>query len=360
MKERLYPFHVAILIYMTQSGVVILSLPRLLAEEIGYNGWLFLLIASAFSALNIALIRAVYRVGGGRSIFDIMETSVSKILLFPLYVAMALVMAIIGSLAAKQYVLIYQMISFPTTHPMVFELVVVFLAYMLVLKGIYNLSKAVTVFFWIVVWMNLLLLFFFRDFEWARLTPYFFQEGKFTGEGVFSVYLAFMGYELSLFLFPYAEKKHFFKAVFSGHLLVTIMYMLICVVSFGFYSLNQLKHLLFPLLDMLSYIRFPFIERIENLLFGFFLIPAMLTVSNYLWAGTETLGRIFPKAKPGLLTGVLLLLSLFVSWWPEVLTEVEQWLTYAGYLQFLTAVLLPIFLLALLAFQHRKGAGQNA
>ena len=75
MAEKLSPFHITILVYMTQSGIIIFTLPRQLAEHFGTNGWLFLVPCFVISSLNIYLISLVYHMGKGRSIFLILEQS---------------------------------------------------------------------------------------------------------------------------------------------------------------------------------------------------------------------------------------------------------------------------------------------
>jgi hypothetical protein len=53
MKEKLYPVHIAILVYMIQTGVVVFSLPRIMAEAFGYNGWLMVPVFTLIAALNL-------------------------------------------------------------------------------------------------------------------------------------------------------------------------------------------------------------------------------------------------------------------------------------------------------------------
>ncbi|MCF2937890.1 spore germination protein, partial [Paenibacillus alkaliterrae] len=214
MKEKLYPFHVAVLTYMNQTGVIIMSLPRLLAENFGYNGWVALIGLSLIATLNIWIISLVHRLGKGKSIFEIFERSLPKVLLYPLYTFLAVVWSILGCMVAKNYVNIFQIISYNTTHAMILKLLVDILVYLLVIKGIYNISKATTSFFWIVNWMVFLLLFFVRDFEWARLTPFLFSGETNVFQGGLSVFTAFLGYEVCILLFPYAENnKKFMRAV---------------------------------------------------------------------------------------------------------------------------------------------------
>ncbi|RJE90469.1 spore gernimation protein [Paenibacillus sp. 1011MAR3C5] len=355
MKEKLHPFHVALLIYMIQSGVVAFSIPRLLAQSFGYNGWASLVIFTVISSFAIYLISWVYRLGKGKSIFEILEDAIPKFLLYPIYAFFVALWSLFGCMVAKQYVIIFQMIAFPSTHPMMFKALIDILALILVIGGIYTISKASTSFFFIIIWMMLLLIFFLEDFEWARLTPFFFQGETDMVMGSLNIYTAFLGFELALLLFPYAEKKgKFMRAVYAGNLITSVTYLLFSFVCFGFYSFGQLTKLKYPMLDLLSYIRLPFVERIENLLFGFFLFTALLTIVMYTWAALEVARRMVPKAKAKWLAVIIFALAYAVSWIPDVIGEVEQWLQYLGYVETAVSFVLPLLLIAILLV--KKGA----
>lgn len=358
MQEKLHPFHVTLLFYLTQTGIVLFSLPRLLVDSFGYNGWVFLAVCTAVSTFNIFLISIVYRKGKGRSIFEIMEQSLSKILLYPLYSVLILLWSTLGCLVAKQYSTIFQMVAFPTSHPMIFKLMIDTLVFLLVIKGIYNISKAVTSFFWMIGWMNLLLLFFLGDFEWSRLTPFFLQGGTNDWLGGLDIYTAFLGYEAALFLIPFAQKDgKFMRAVYIGNFTTAIGYLLFTIVCFGFYSIEQIAHMKYPLLDLLSYIRLPFIERIEYFLFGFFLLSVVVTFSIYIWMSLETARRMMPRTNIKWLTILLLLIAFAITWFPDVSDEIEAWLRYFGFAGTAAAFVLPLLIILILAFQ--KGARSN-
>ncbi|MDQ0060728.1 GerAB/ArcD/ProY family transporter [Paenibacillus harenae] len=353
-KEKLYPFHVTILTYMTQTGVVMLSLPRILAENFGYNGWMALIGLSGIAALNIFIISLVYRLGKGKSIFQIMEMSLPKFVLYPLYSFIACIWAVTGCIVAKNYVSIFQMISFNTTHVMLLKIMVDILVYFLVIKGIYNISKALTSFYWVTSWMYLILFFYFKDFEWARMTPFFFSGETHFVEGSMSVFTSFIGYELSLLLFPYVEKgKKFMRAVQIGNLLTTLTYIIICFICFGFYSFEQLKLMVYPMLDLLSYIKLPFIERIDNLLFAFFLFTTVSTIAMYIWASQEIVKRMIPKAKVKVIVILIIMAVFFIAWIPDTIPEIGEWLQYLGYTDTVIAFGLPLMLIAILLVNKR-------
>lgn len=350
MKEKLHPFHICLLVFMNQSGVVLFALPRLLAQETGYNGWVTILIYSAMATFNIWLISVLYRLSKGKSIFVIIEQALPKVLVIPLYTFLVSLWTLTGCMVAKQYVIIFQTFVFPSTHPMFIKLLVDVLAFLLISKGIYNIAKAATSFFWILIWTVLLLLYFIKDFEWVNMTPFFFHEhSPNVLVGGLTVYSAFLGYELAILLFPYVEKgKRFIKSVYLANVMVTLSYLAVCVVCFGLYSFNQLKRLSYPVIDLLAQINFPFVERIETFIFSMFLFTNLISITFYIWAAKETVKRVVPKIKGNWITAVLISIAYAVSWIPDVLSKVEEWLKYLGIMEIIIAFGLPLLLIVIL------------
>ncbi|MCM3628560.1 spore germination protein [Paenibacillus glycanilyticus] len=351
-KEKLSPFHTTILVFMIQSGVMALILPQLLAETFGTNGWITVLGFGFVASINIFLIAAVYKLGKGRSIFQILEQSIPKFMLIPFYLALALVWTLLGCMAGKEYILIFQMYAFPTTNPMEFKLIMDLLVFWLLTKGLYNITKASTIFFWLFSWLVLLLFFFYADFSWTRLTPFLFKEGHFTYLESLDIYSSFLGYEIVILLFAYTNQKtKLIKSTLLGNLITTVMYCYLALITFGVYSLGQLKNKAFPVLEMMAYIRFPFIERMENLLYGFILFTVLFSILMYEWCALEMLKQVFPKLKANFLAFMLILSCFIVAYIPETLNEVGDWLSTLSMIECGIAFGLPFLLLIVLMFQ---------
>ncbi|SEM60254.1 GerAB/ArcD/ProY family transporter [Paenibacillus sp. OV219] len=357
--EKLSSFHIVILVYITQLGVVIFSLPQMLSKAFGTHGWVMNLVFGAIVLLNILLIGAVYWLGKGRSIFVILQ-AVPKIILYPLYLAQMFIWSMLGCLVAKEYVLIFQMIAFPTTHPMFFKIALDVLVFCLMIQGIYNISKSTTMFFWLTVWMLPVIFFFYADFSWARLTPFLFRGGELSLKDFANIYTAYLGYELILMLFPYTDKKSkLIRSSIIGASITVLLYTYICFISFGFFSLKQLQRMAFPLLDLMAYIRFPFVERVENLFFGAFLFTTIVTVVMYLWAAQETALQMFKGANVKVVAAILVTISYIVAFFPESLSEVQLWLSFFAQIEIGTAFMLPILLLIVLALSKKKEAAAS-
>ncbi|TLS53786.1 spore gernimation protein [Paenibacillus antri] len=358
MNEKLHPYHTAILIYMIQSGITIFSLPRTIAETYGTNGWVMVFAYAGLATIGIYLISVVHRKGGGESVFNIVESRLPTFATIPLYAALVLLWCLLAGLVCKQYIMILQMVAFPTTSPLAIHSMFGFLLYLLLVKSIYSISKTTTVFFYLSITMMFLLLFHIGDISLVRLTPYVLQGGTWDWRTILDIYAAFLGYELALFLIPYAgERRGFIKGVYAANAFVTFVYFSTTFVALGFFGVTMVKTMKYPILDLLAYVEFPFVERIENVLYSLFLFKILLTALMYLWAALETAKRIVPRANPKWLTVFLIGANLALAVPPTTLQEVEDWLRIGFETETLIALALPLLLIALLPLRKRRSTG---
>jgi len=173
-------------------------------------------------------------------------------------------------------------------------------------------------------------------------------------EGLNNLYGAFLGYELCLFLFPYAEKnKKWLKYIHLGNGITMFLYLLVSIMAYGFFSHRALVHSSFPILDMYAYLRFPFIERIQNFLFSLFLFSIVQTAGMYYWAGQEALAQVFPQIPWKVIVFVSMVATIPVGMIPKTLIVVESWSSYFTFVQIGVAFGLPLLLILLLLMQRR-------
>ncbi|SFB39031.1 spore germination protein (amino acid permease) [Cohnella sp. OV330] len=351
MKEKLNGFHVALLIFMIELDVTVFMLPRMVAVQIGTNGWLGFLGLSLIAAFNIWLYRLVYRAGQGRSVFDISEAVLPKIVLYPLYASLSLLWLGIGAFAGKSFVLVFQTLSFQTSPPMQIFAVYCLLVYALLAKDLYSIVKASTVFFLLSIWMLVLAPYFFKDWSIHRFTAFFFHgtENGHSLSGMLDVYAVFIGYELCVFLFPFSDAKtKLFKGVFAGHAIITATYLLTILVSFGFFSFEEVKILQFPLIHTLEYIEMPFINRVENLVFPFFLFSNLVTTVMFAFAARSALGRMLPGVEAKRFALPLAAAVFALGFLPSVFREAAALIRLTYFTETCVAFILPLLLLILI------------
>ncbi len=200
----------------------------------------------------------------------------------------------------------------------------------------------------------------FPSWDAVNLTTFFFNERSDSYvEGYFNVYSGFLGYEFILLVFPHIDsRRKNFTGVFLGNLVTTIIYMYICIVAFGFYSFGQLMETLYPTLLMFQYIEFSFLERIDTLIYPFFLLNIIVTITLYFWPALHISERLFPKIKVQWLLIFLLLSSYLATTRLDIQRLIEEAFFKVTIVEFFVAFGLPLLLLCLLGINNmtkRKG-----
>lgn len=347
MNEKLNPFHIAILIHVVQVGVTVFSLPRLCAVYYGTNGWIWIVIIGIAVTANIALIHAAVKMGGGRPLPEMLGLFLPKPVSGILQLAIGCMYALSACLTSKQYVLMFELQSFPATNPYVFRAGIDVLILCLVVIGIYNLGKAATIVFFATIPFPFFYLSLLHDVKLVRYTPFFLKDGGHWVEGFFQVFAAFLGFELCLFLVPYVQRgdTRWFYAVYAGNTFSWFIYLALTVLAFGFSSFGQLKDLLFPLLEMAGHLTLPVVERVDTLMFTFFFLMAVMTATAYFWMATELVTYVFPNIRKGWVAAFLIASTYFVSSIPNELSRVSAWLQLMAKLAIGTSFLLPVLLL---------------
>ncbi|MCM3000925.1 MULTISPECIES: GerAB/ArcD/ProY family transporter [Paenibacillus] len=357
MNEKLSAFHIATLIYMIENNITLFALPRLVAENMGTNGWVGYIFLALVSTGNILLYLVVYRMGKGRSMFDILEKSLSKWILYPVYAGLAVFYIMIASFVGKNFFLIFQMISFQTSNVTFIFLLFCMMVYFLLIKPVYSIGKAATVFAFMTWWTLLLTSYQAREWKLIRLTSYFFEDpaGGQVLHNWAEVYTSFIGYELCIFLFPYVNKKSkLFKGVLYGHLLTALAQVIVLLTAFGFFSFQQLQSLLYPIIDMLDFIEMPFINRVENLVFVIFVFGNLISTTMFSFASLSMVKRIFPKTRPKRLEFLIVLGVFIVGFYSKYLSQSEYQLRRVLFTEIGIAFILPMLLILVLLFQKLR------
>ncbi|MCD8509528.1 MAG: spore germination protein [Bacillus sp. (in: Bacteria)] len=210
------------------------------------------------------------------------------------------------------------------------------------------------------IWTVVLLFLAFPEIDILRFTPYIFQgEIDPIRKGI-EAYAAFLGYELILFLFPYIEKdKRVTKAIIGGHLISTFIYLGVCLVSFGFYSFEQLKIVLYPTIKYLKFIQTPILERIERLTLSLFVLKVAITVVMYYWVSLQLSARMFTKSNKPWFVFSFILFTFLVTLPFNLYRDVSNVFGYLNLPEIILAFFLPILLLFFIWQKNRKERKQS-
>jgi voltage-gated potassium channel Kch len=359
MKEKLSPFQASILIYLMQSGVTLFSLPRLVAEAFGTNGWIGLIIISFIVNINLVLIWFVFKISKGKSMFEIIAIF-PKWITLPFCLFIAVVWMLLGIMVMVKFSMILKVLFYQNVSLIYFLTMGYILMYLLLKKDLYQIAKSTVVIFYFTVWTVFLLAFHLPEFSFIRLTPFIFKGETDMWKGGLSIFTALLGYELSILFVHMIERKQL-RSLIAGNSITLLIYFGVTFVSFGFFSFEQLLREMYPVVTLLGYISFPVLERVENFTFSIFGLKVLMTTVMYLWGSKELIQYQFKTIKSTFLLIGILIICFFLSFIPKVIKDVEQWLTYITYAATAIAFLLPILLLITVLFTkilNRKPANE--
>lgn len=358
MKEKLSPFQASILVYLIQSGVTLFSLPRLVAEAFGTNGWIGLIIIYFIVNINLVLIWLVYKISKGKSFFEIISIF-PKWITLPVNLFIAVVWLLLGVFVMVKFSMILKVLFYQNVSLFYFFTMGYILSYMLLKKDLYQIAKSTVVLFYFTIWTVFLLAFHLPEFSFIRLTPFIFKGDTDMLKGGLSIYTALLGYELSILFIHMIERKQL-KSLIAGNSITSMIYLGVTFVCFGFFSFEQLLREMYPVVTLLGYISFPVLERVESFTFSIFGLKVLMTTVMYLWGTKELIQYQFKRIKSNYLLIGILIISFFASFIPKVLNDVEQWLNYITYAATAIAFLLPVLLLliVLLTKKNEQEASQ--
>jgi len=340
---------------MLQSGITLFVMPRLVAENFGYNGWIAIPIISGILLLLIFLIGYTCKKMNRVSPLDIIDNALPKFLRYPFYLLLTGAWAILGCSVGTSYFQIIKIISFPNTPQYTFKAILAVVAFLILASGFDSFVKGATVFFFLTIWTLISSIFVLQEFDFTRLTPFIFAGDTNFIDGTFEVIQAFLGFELFILFSSYIQRDiNITKAIVYGHLFTTAVYLFVTIIAFGFFSFNQLTDIQYPVLHMLDFVHLPFLERVDNLIFSFFFMKVIVTVTAYYWAAKETLKQVFTKVNEKVLILFIIGLCFLLGFKMETAREIDTIVSIFAKVAFSIAIILPVFLLILVKIKEKK------
>ncbi|MBP3963196.1 GerAB/ArcD/ProY family transporter [Paenibacillus lignilyticus] len=353
MNERLRPLQLSILFYSVQNGLYLYTLPRITAQYFGTNGWLSIIFIFILVNLNIAMIAIIYKLGKGRSVFEIIEATVPKWVMVPVYLFILCVWIGLASMIMREYIFIIKIFFYPALPAFYFVLFFTLLSFQLLTGGIRHITRSFVVLICFVMPMIVLLIYLIPEFEFARFTPFYFKGGTDYFQGTLHVYSVYLGIEVSILFFPMVA-KNWTKSLFIGNFFSLVVYLMVTFTCFGFFSFDQILNDLYPIMTLFEYTEVTFLSRAENLCFCVFAFKVLATTVIYFWGAQKTLEHIARKVKSGLWILCILAAGFILALLPDSVAHVDKWSTWLSNSAIVIAWALPLFVLCILFIQMLK------
>ncbi|TCP54676.1 spore germination protein (amino acid permease) [Tumebacillus sp. BK434] len=292
--KRINSIQLLFLLHTVPIGVGVLGLVRFVADRSNHDAALAILLSGLYPQIGILFIWLLLKRFGSYGLYDVFRRLFGRwlggllSLLFAAYCLFATVMTL------RTFVELVNAWLFPMMPVWVltvlFLLPIIYASY----AGLQLLGRYAIATFFLTVWI-----FFMNYFPIAEGTVSHLLPIGSTGltsivQGSMLSALSLLGTELLLVYYPYITyKKDVLPAASIASWGVTLMYTGTAVTTLMFFSHDQLKKTIWPLLTMFKHVQIPFIERFETIIIAIWLVQIVNTCSTYLWAGMEGVQKVF-------------------------------------------------------------------
>ncbi|NEW07219.1 endospore germination permease [Paenibacillus sp. SYP-B3998] len=302
------------IIFETQVGIGILSLPRDLAKTAGTDGWISIVLGWLLSVLLSLVIIKIMEKNPEYTLFELLSKYFGKWVGKSLSVLWILYAAYAASVVMFSTIHIVKVWIAPDIWDFILMILFIIPIYMMTKQGIRVIGLFAELVFLISLWMPFLLLFLLKNIEWLYLLP-IAKEGLFPIlSTVKSTLLSFLGFELAFILYPFLkDKKSASKGIVIANSLSMITFLMVTVISFVKFSPEEIKDYAYPTLNLLKLIRLPFLERLEITFLSFYLFILFMTIIPYIYTAVLGASQLSGKQDHRNTLRILMCLWIFLS-----------------------------------------------
>ncbi|MFD1020901.1 GerAB/ArcD/ProY family transporter [Thalassobacillus hwangdonensis] len=302
------PVYVFLLIHTMQVGVGILGFERYIAKDAGYDAWISILVGGVVIHLLLWMIYRILKNTDG-DIVTVHQYVFGKYIgsLFNLVVAIYFLLLCLT--VFRTFIEVIQVWVFPQLQIWLFSIVFLGLMYYIVIGGVRVITGMAL--------MSLLLglpLLLFKYFpikagKVDNVYPIIDHSIMELLASTKATTLSFLGIELLLVFYPFIKNKQAsIKWAHFGVFYTTMIYLSTALVTFIYYSEEQLDHVIWPTVTLWKIVDFTFIQRFEFVGIAAWVVVVMPNVCLALWGASRIPKRMFRVKQRHVIWVFLLLL----------------------------------------------------
>lgn len=330
-----------------QLGMGVLSLPSLLAEKAGTDGWISILIAWIINIVFGILIVLVMRQYPEDTLPDLLVRLFGRIVGKLLLLLVILHFALFCWSILASTVVFIKTWFLPYTAPVFLILLFAIPTYMIAGKDLQIVGRYCEVVFYLTIGMSLIALIPLKDSYFIHLLPVLKMGWLPILKSVPTTTYSFMGYEILYLIYPYLRRKDLaVQGVVMANTITMLIYLFITLICFAYFSPDEIMQYNQPTLNLLRIIEFRFLERLDLIyLAGYLFIVSTAWIPytyGVAFSASKFLGR--PSHRPFvvlfIIVTALLIYQTIPSW-----NQTELWTRWAVRLGSMIVYILPVFLL---------------
>lgn len=358
--DKISNIQMMILIVSTVIGVGILSLPAGLADRLGNDGWLLIIINGLIAALITFVITTIMKNFKGKTLMDFSKELVTSPVTFIILIIFFIYFIGFSAFVVRIFGEVVKMFLLEHTPIEVIILTMLLTTSYLARTGVEGMARmSMFIFPIVIVPLIFLMILLIAEINYENLLPSFQFGLMDLIRAIPATFFSFIGFEFLFIYMGFVDKpKKSLKYNLVAIVIIAVLYLLVFIISLAQFSLVELKHQLWPTLTLMKTIEFPgtFIENVDAVAMAIWILAVLTTLAPTIYGASFVLSKLVKAKEQNYFVLPIVPLIYFVSLIPGNLAEVYSFLDiFTYYFGTFVAIVVPVvFLIAVLIRKKNK------
>ncbi|WP_176446780.1 GerAB/ArcD/ProY family transporter [Lentibacillus sp. CBA3610] len=312
VNDKVPPLMVFFLISASQIGVGFLGFQSIINQYAGHDAWISVIVAGLGVSAIIWIMYQILKHDDKGDIIAVHQFTYGKWLGNFLTLLFIMYLLLMATVVLRTYIEIIQVWMFPHLKVWAFLLLLIPLIYYTISD---QFRTVVGVCFLGIVYpffLNLSLLYPLTYAEFTYIMPIMDHAITDIMQSSTLAVLNFMGFSALFVFYPFIrESGKSQKYAHYGNLYTTVLYVLVCLIAYVFYSQRELDEVIWPTLELWKILEMPLMERFEYFGIATMFFTILPNVVLFMWAATRTVNRAFGFQHKKV--AVVLLIILYIA-----------------------------------------------
>ncbi len=346
------------ILVLTMVGTGILTLPRSLAEAVGTDGWLLILIGGAICIGLLFIHSYIVKSFPGKSYMEIIACNLSKPVSYVVTALLAIYFIGLNAFLIRIFSEVVKMFLLLRTPIEVIIFSIVLMAAYLARQGIETLGRLAELLLPLILVPSLILfLLAMVGGDITNLLPAVTTTPKEILEALPIVIFSYLGFDIILIFGIYVNKPNkVIKSSTKALVFVVLLYTILNIVTISTFGEKQTTHLIWPTISLFKTIEFPglFIENVEGFVMALWVLIVFMSIAPLLLVATTLLGDLFTVRDNKYFALPLLPLLYFIALLGDSLAEAYAYLEkFINYTAPFVLVIIPVSILISMFIRRR-------
>ena len=341
--------------FASQMGVGIMFLPTQLAEIVGHDGWISVLIGGITFSCFILIVIAFMNRYKKKSIFEINRLLYGKYIGYIFNLSLIIYVILFSAIVLRMMVVAMQLMGLKTTPRIILTIFLIIPTIYTINGGLKNVCRYLHIILFVGAVLVIYIFFVIGRIRVTFLMPIGEANVKCIVSGAKVSIFAYLGIELIPFIYSnVSDKENITKKVLLGNLTSMVIYMLVVITTTALFGEVMLKKMEIPLLSLARVCYSNILERVDLYFVTTWVMAMGCVLRCYMFAGYFGAINTFNiKAKKWIVMLILFLITCVISLEPREFIYLKEWTRYLGFVG-LSVIFFYIFSY-ILSFINKRG-----